>query len=135
MRSRPGYIFLITILVIGVIATATASSLLLLGWAAEQNGYLMQQSAQAFENAQTCAERALRELRRDLNYSGNRTFTLTRGTCQISRIGGSGNEKRTLCVTGASGDTNRKMEVYIDRLYPGVTIRSWEEVASFSLCP
>lgn len=135
IRSRPGYIFLITVLVIGVIATATASSLLLLGWAAEQNGLLVQQSAQAYEFAQTCAERGLREMRRDLNYAGNTTFSFERGSCTIGRIGGAGNEKRMLCVEGYSGDSTRRMELSIDRLYPTVTIRSWEEVSSFSLCP
>lgn len=134
-RSRPGYIFLVSVLVIGVIATATASTLLLLGWAAEQNGLLVQQSAQAYEYAQTCAERGLRDMRRDLHYAGGETFTLDRGSCTVERIGGSGNEKRTLCVSGMSGDSTHRMQVNIDRLYPAVVIRSWEETAAFSLCP
>lgn len=133
--SRPGYVFLLTILVIGAVASATASSLMLLGWAAEQNGLLVQESIQAFEYAHTCAERALRELRRDLNYSGDKTFVFDRGTCDIERIGGSGNEKRMVCVSGSSGDSTRRMELSIDRLYPAVIMRSWNEVASFSLCP
>ena len=134
-RSRPGYIFLVTVLVIGVIATATASSLLLLGWAAEQNGLLMQQTNQAFEYAQTCAERAMRSLRSDLGYVGETTYAFSLGSCEIKTIGGAGNEKRTLCVAGYSGDSVRRMEASIDRLYPTVTIRSWQEVSAFSLCP
>ncbi len=87
LTSRPGYIFLVTVLVIGAIASATATSLLLLGWAAEQNGLLLMQSAQAYEHANTCAERALRELRRDLAYTGNVTHTFEYGSCEIRVIG------------------------------------------------
>lgn len=133
--SRPGYIFLITILVIGSIATATATSLLLLGWAAEQNGLLVAQSTQAYEYAQACVERGLRELRSDLSYAGSESFTFTRGTCALMGIGGNGSMNRTICAEGQSGDATRRIEVAIDTLLPSVTVQSWNDVSSFSLCP
>jgi hypothetical protein len=137
MRStsqHPGYIFLITVLVIGVITSATALSLMLLGWAAEQNGLAVVQSTQAYENAQTCVERALRDLRNDLNYAGNQTYSLAYGTCAIGKIGSAGNDNRTLCVTGVSHDDTRRMQIQLDTIFPTVIVRSWEEVGSFTLC-
>lgn len=135
--SKPGYIFLVTILVIGVIATATATSLLLLGWAAEQNGLLVMQSNQAFEYAQTCMEQTLLELKKDNTYAGDRTVAFTTGltgTCDIELIAGVGNENRSVCVTGYSGDSVRRLEINIARIYPSLRINSWQEVTDFSLC-
>ena len=134
-RGRPGFTFLIAALIIGVIVSGMTISLILLGLGAQQSGLTILQSAQAYENAQTCAERALRSLRRDLSYDGGETFTLTNGTCSIAHTGGSGNGDRALCVAGESGRTTRRMEIGIKRVYPDVRITSWKEVDAFTLCP
>ncbi len=133
--AHNGYIFLVTILMVGVIATTTASSLMLLGWAAEQNGFLVSQSAQAYEYARTCAERALGKLRYDPNYAGEETFTFDRGYCEIRTVGGSGNEDRTVCVAGYSGEGVRRLQVQATQLYPAVMVDGWSEIVSFSYCP
>lgn len=134
-HSRPGYIFLITVLMIGAIASATLLSLLLLGWAAEQNGYLNQLSQQGMEYMQICTERSLRSLRLDPTYAGDERFVFGANSCYVHKIGGSGNLDRTLCVEGVSGNTTRRMELQIKRLFPQVVIGSWQEVTAFSLCP
>jgi hypothetical protein len=134
-RTHSGYVFLVTVLVIGVIASATAASLALLGWAAEQNGYMLQQSNQASEYAQICAERTLRELRNDLNYAGEVTYEFDHGHCEVNRITGSGNENRNICISGVGGDNIHRYEIDVKRLYPTVMIDSWQEVADFLLCP
>lgn len=131
---RPGYIFLITILVVGAVASATAASLLLLGWAAEQNGLLLMQSAQSYEYAQTCVERALRDVREDNAYSGGETVTFDLGECEIFALGGSDASDRTICAEGRSGDSVRRIQVAISTLYPVPSITSWQEVAAFTLC-
>jgi hypothetical protein len=93
------------------------------------------QSRQANENARTCAERALRSLRSDVTYGGEQTFQLTRGSCTIDPIGGTGNENRTICVLGIDVNTDARMEVLVSKLYPSVVISSWQNVSDFSLCP
>jgi hypothetical protein len=133
--ARPGYVFLISVLVIGAISATTAISLVLLGLASELTGFSVAQSAQAYELAQTCAERSLLSLRKDPAYAGSETFTLTGGTCTVQSIGGTGNANRTVCVEGHSADIVRRLEIGVARLYPSVRIASWEEVPSFSLCP
>jgi hypothetical protein len=133
-RSHPGYIFLVSVLIIGAIGATTVVSLLLLGWAAQQNGYLVQQSQQAFEYGQTCVERSLRALRLDPSYGGNETVTFAQGSCVIHSVGGAGNGEHTLCVEGKSGKSSRRFELSILQLFPRVKIGSWQEVAAFSLC-
>ncbi len=131
---RPGYMFLVSVLFIGAIATATSVSLMLLGWAAQQNGQLVAQSTQAFEYAQTCAERTLRNLRYDPAYAGSGTITLSDGSCAVRSVTGQGNDTRVICSTGYSGQNTRRLEVVVSRLYPSVIVQSWREVSSFSLC-
>jgi hypothetical protein len=133
--SRPGYVFLISVLVVGVIASAVTVSLLLLGGAAERTAYSLQESVQAFENAQTCIERGLLALRADLNYAGGETVTLARGTCALRAIGGSGNLPRMLCAEGRSGLSVRRVEVKTIRIFPAVLVDTWHEVPSFTFCP
>lgn len=133
--AHAGYVFLVTVLVLGTVAATTALSELLLGWAAEENGNLLVQSTQAVEYARTCAERTLRSLRLDPTYGGEETIALTRGSCTVRPVGGVGNFDRTVCVSGASGLAVRRFEIVIAQLFPTVVIGSWREVSSFSLCP
>ena len=135
MAQRPGYIFLVSVLVMGAIASATAVSLLLLGWAAEQNGQTVAQAGQAYEYSYTCVERALRTLRQNPNYGGDETFSFEYGECEIESIGGNGNTNRTICARGESGDSVRRLQLSVTRLMPSTLIASWEEVPTFTLCP
>jgi len=132
--QHPGYVFLITVLVTGMIASTSALSLLLLAWAAEQNGYLFWESAQAFEYAQTCAERSLLTLRSDLSYAGKETFTYEQGTCEILATEGAGNNNRVLCVEGTVGQAVRRIEITVSQVRPTTLISAWDEVSSFAKC-
>ncbi len=133
--QRPGYIFLLSVLFIGAISIAVSVSLILLGLAAGESGLSTRQSTQAWEYANTCAERALRSLRSDLTYAGNETFTFSSGSCDVRDVGGSGNTNRTVCTDGKSGQAIRRLEISIAQVYPSVTIATWREVSGFSLCP
>ena len=134
-RSHSGYAFLVSVLVMGAVASTVALSQLLLGWAAQQNGFFLVQSYQAVEHARTCAESALLSLRQDPTYGGEQTFTLYQGSCTIRYVGGTGNYNRTVCVQGASGPAVRKLEMNIYQIFPTTRLSSWQEVSTFSLCP
>ncbi len=134
-RSHSGYVFLVTVLMIGAIASTTLLSLLLLGWAAEQNGVLVERSMRSFEQVQVCAERTLRSLRLDPTYAGDETFKLDYGNCTIRKISGAGNINRIVCVESTVGTVTRRLEISISRLFPLITISSWQEVSAFTKCP
>lgn len=133
--SRPGYAFLVTVLLIGAIATTVVASLLLLAIGTSKSSLSIQQSALALAHARSCAERALATLRTDGTSTGDFSLTLTDGTCRVLAIGGEGNETRTLCTEGTVGQVTRKLEIEIASVLPTIVIRSWREVAAFSLCP
>ncbi len=132
--SKPGYILLLSILIIGVVASAVVSSLLLLGTASNRASYSVQQSAQSLAFAQGCAEVALLQLFRSSTYGGNETLTFPEGNCAILPIGGSGNSHRFLCIEATSGDVVRRLEIIVQSVLPRIRIFSWQEVLSFSVC-
>lgn len=134
-RSRDGYAFLITVLVIGVMAVATATSLMLLGWAAEQNGLLIERSGQAEEYAKACLERTFRRLRLEPTYAGNETITFPKGSCVIRPVVGDGVNDRRVCVEGRSGNVVRRFQADIAELFPAIRTSSFAEVVAFTSCP
>lgn len=133
-HSRHGYILLITILIIGAIASAILASLLLLGISANHVSLSVLQANQALANAQGCAEYGLMKLRESPSYAGNEFVTIGSDQCEILTIGGIGNNNRVLCTEGSVGDSIRRLEIVIDQILPETTILSWQEVAIFSLC-
>lgn len=135
LRSRDGYVLLLSILAIGLIATSTVASLLLLGGAAEKTAWSTSLSLQAMENARTCVERAFLELRTDPTYAGDESMTLSSGTCALRSIGGTGNGTRRICASGEKMGVTRRLEVQVATLFPHTRIDFWREVPSFTLCP
>lgn len=131
---REGYILLITILIIGAIASAILSSLMLLGISGAQVSFSVQQSEQALAAAQGCAEYALLKLRQSPSYAGNEFRTLGNDTCEVLTIGGIGNNNRSLCTEGLSGDAIRRLEIAISQILPQTRVYSWQEVSVFTLC-
>lgn len=132
---RSGYIVLLSVLVIGAIAIATASSLVLLGISAQQSGFAVVKAEQALENARTCVERAVRSLRLSSAYTGNQTFVLVEGTCSLRTIAGSGNANRIICAEGKSTRSTRRLEVELSQILPTTKVKSYKEVQTFTLCP
>lgn len=134
IKQRQGFILLITILIIGAIASAILSSLLLLGISSSQVSFSVQQSGEALAGAQACAEYALLQLRQSPSYAGNEFKTLGANECEILPIGGIGNNNRALCVEGTAGDTIRRLEIAISQILPQTQVYSWQEVSIFTLC-
>lgn len=125
---------LITILIIGAIASAILSSLLLLSISSTQISFSVQQSEEALAAAQGCAEYALLQLRTSPTYAGNEFIALGQNQCEILTIGGIGNNNRAVCTEGTAGDTIRRLEIAVSQILPQTTVFSWQEVSIFTLC-
>ncbi|MCB9807891.1 hypothetical protein H6770_01405 [Candidatus Peribacteria bacterium] len=132
--NRDGYIYLLMVLFVGMIALTVLGSYMVLSVTAIQSSNSVRVSMQALSNASSCIERAVVSLQEDLNYAGDETITLADGTCILEAIGGSGTGDRTLCATGVVGNNKRRLEVYVIQMLPMVQIRSWKEVTSFTQC-
>lgn len=133
-RSHDGYILLMTILIIGTVATAIVASLLFLGSTSSDISLAVQQSTEAMALAQGCAEYALQTLRENPAYLGDQTVSLGSGQCEILPVGGTGNTNRLLCAEGRVGQNYRRLEIIVQEVLPQTKIYSWQEVSVFSLC-
>lgn len=133
-RSRPGYVFLISVLFLGAISLAATVSLLLLSWAAEQNGLTYAQASEALEMARGCADVAIQKLRSDLTYAGGDQLVLPHGTCTVLSVQGSGPSNRTVCTEGRAGPTTKRLKVSIRELFPTPVVASYEESLTTSAC-
>lgn len=125
---------LITILAIGAIATTILASAVMLGVSANQVSLSVQQSAASLAQAQGCAEYALLKLRQSPSYAGGETRTLGDGTCEVLAIGGIGNNNRSVCVEGKTGDAIRRIEIAVSQILPETKVYSWQEIPVFTLC-
>jgi len=133
-QNRSGYIFLLSVLVVGAISLAVTTSALLLSTSAARTGLSLKHSSESLALAQACAEHAVLELRSNSSYGGSELLSIGNGTCEILTVGGTGNENRTICAEGIRGDTARRIEILITRLLPKVAITSWQEVTDFISC-
>jgi hypothetical protein len=106
----------------------------MIGVGSLQIGSTVEQSEQARSLSQTCAERALRSLWEDSEYSGGEELTFTEGECSILPVGGSGNENRSVCTEGRVGRTIRRFEILLQRILPSIQVSAWREVERFTAC-
>ncbi len=132
--SKPGYIMLVTVLVVGAVATAVVASLLFIATNSARTALTLERSALAETYGMTCMETALRSLFVNGSYAGGVSQTFTRGNCDILAIGGSGNEDRTVCVQATSSDVTRKWEANLTRIIPSIRFSAFHEVSDFTLC-
>lgn len=128
MNRYKGYTTLISVIVIGAIATAITVTLLLSGYINSENSRDVLDSAQARAIANACSERALSSLRLDLLYEGNENYSIDSGTCTISPLEGWGNYSRTIDVEGLKGEYIYRVRIVVGQVYPSMEIVSWEEL-------
>lgn len=133
--ARPGYAFLMTVLVVGAIAAGAVATLLLLGTSVLRGTVTLEAAARAQEAASACAEHALRSLRNDLGYAGDETVSLDGGAaCDVLPVTGFGNADRSVCVEAEDGSVTRRLEISVSQVLPKTRVLFWRDVSSFSLC-
>lgn len=125
--NKNGFILLITVLVIGAVATAIAVGLLNLGSGATTSSIYLEQSFQAKALADACAEEGLQQIRDSTPYTGTGSLTLGQGTCSYT-VSNTGGSNRTVNATGTVGIVVRKVIVTTSAINPYIVISSWQEI-------
>ncbi|MBP9864404.1 hypothetical protein KBC54_03075 [Patescibacteria group bacterium] len=126
---EPGYIALMSVLIVGAVSTAIASTLIILGVGFSRSSFVFQQSAQAMALAQACAEEGLQQIRDNTAYTGTGTLTLGAGSCSYT-VANTGGTTRTVVTSGTVGTVVRKVSVAISGYSPRIVVTSWQEVAN-----
>jgi len=131
MKHQQAYIALITIIIISAVTLLIAASTSLFGISETDMGLIEDQSTQSYYLANACVEYALERLKNNINYTGNETLDIDDGSCYVYLPEGSGNENRTVRVTGTLANKTRKLKIIIEEINPSIIISSWQEVSEF----
>ena len=123
-----GYVALMTVIVLGMVATVIATSLVLLGLGHSRSALSENQSTQAKSAADACAEEALRQIRVTPAYTGINVAgpTLVGSTCTYT-VTNTGGNNRQITTTGIAGNNTRKVSISITALTPNIVFSSWQE--------
>jgi len=124
--GRKGYILLLSVLIIGVVAVAITVSVLLLGLNSSRSAYSFNRSGEARALVNTCAEEALEQIRLNSNYSGSQTINLGSGNCTftVTNLGG---QNRQIIASSTVGRVIRRVSISLNKVNPKVNIASWQE--------
>ncbi len=123
-RSDSGYIALITVIVLGVVVSVVATSLVLLGLGYSRTSLSEMQSASAKSAADACVEDALRQIRLLPSFTGSGNLTLNNASCSYTVANST---TSSIVSSGISGNVTRRVTVDISSRTPTILFTKWQE--------
>ncbi|HEV7449315.1 MAG TPA: hypothetical protein VGP13_02120 [Candidatus Paceibacterota bacterium] len=126
---QKGFAVIISVLIFAAIGTVISTSLLFLSVSAAQTAIAMQESSEANNLANACAEIALQKLVTSSAFVGTATTTLAQGTCNYG-VAAAGAAADKIKAVGTVGTTVRRVQISI--AIPQLVIFSWTEVGDFN---
>ena len=127
-QKSEGYVALITVLIVGAVSTAVSLALLVTGTDSQRSTLVTQQSIQARNLANACAEEALQQIHDDTAFTGTNNLTLGQGSCTYT-VTNTGGSNRTIVASGTVDGIVRKNQVHATIGASSITITSWQEVS------
>ncbi len=125
---KNGYALLLGILVIGAVAAAITTSLLLAGITSSRTSLADEQSKRAIGYVNSCLEEALQQIHDSTPFTGSSTIAFNNGSCTFT-VTSQGAQNRTISASSTVGTVVRKARVVIDKITPSINVVSWQEVA------
>jgi hypothetical protein len=125
-----GYVTLISISVVGMIALSIAITLTLFGVNSSQSSLSYGALKQAENIANACAEEALEVIKLNTSFTGTNNLNFGSNTCTYT-VSSQGGQNRTIDASGSVNGAVRKIKVIISALSPNISITSWQDVADF----
>jgi hypothetical protein len=122
--NNSGYIALITVIVLGVVVSVVATSLVLLGLGYTRTSLSEMQSASAKSAADACVEDALRQIRLSSGFTGTGNLTLSNASCSYTVTN---TITSSIVSTGVSGNSTRRVTVDISSRTPTIVFTKWQE--------
>lgn len=130
IKQKQAYMALLSVMVIGAIAVAIATTFVLLGLNLGATSFAQEQSSQARALADLCLEEALQQIRSSTPFTGTATINAGQGSCTytVSNLGG---QNRLVISSSTVGSINRKVQTNITAINPSIVTDSWQELADF----
>ena len=126
--KRSGYVALLTVLIVGAIATATALILLVTSADSQRSALVQQQSKQARVVAVACGEEALQTIHDDTAYTGTNNLSIGQGSCSYT-VTSTGASTRRIDVTATVGTISRKIQINATIGASNISITSWQDIS------
>lgn len=127
-RQENGYIAVMTVLILGAVATAIGITLLLTGTDAQRITLGEQQSRQARSLAIACGQEALQQVHDNIAFTANNTsMSLGQGSCRYS-VGVSGGSARLISASGTVGGVTRKIQANVTINASTITVGNWQDM-------
>ena len=128
ITNKPGYVLLLSILIVGAVGIAITTTVLLLGISTQQTSLAYQRAGQARALADSCAEEALMQIRDSAPFTGTGSLTFGQGSCEYGVIN-TGGSTRLVNSTSTVSTAIRKTKVTATTVNPQITIFTWQEVS------
>lgn len=125
--KKKGFMTLIIVLIVGVIALSITVSLLISGLSVSRTSFDFQQMYQVKNLAHSCAEEALQQIRDNTNFTGTGNLNFSLGSCTYTVVG-TGSNNRNITTTGTIDTVTRKMEINISAINPYIVISTWQDI-------
>lgn len=129
-EKNKGYIALIGVLLIGVVAAATVISLIVMGINSLQTASALERANQAKALANACAEEALQQIRDATAFAGSFSLTFSQGVCSY-QVTNNGGQNRQINILASAGTAQRNIVIAISQINPQIVITSWQELSDF----
>jgi hypothetical protein len=123
-KNNSGYVAILTVMILGIIVTVIAASLVLLGLGHTRSSLSESQSANAKSAADACTEAALKQIRFVPTYTGSDGLTLSGSTCTYTV---SAAVTSSITATGVSGNSTRRVVVDLSSRTPNIIFTKWQE--------
>lgn len=127
LQKQSGYVALLTVLIMGAVATSVGVMLLTTGIDSQRAALIEMQSRQARAAAVACAEEALQIMHDATSYTGTNNLALSSSSC-VYTVTNTGGDSRTIIASGTAGNVVKKVQVYATIGASSIGIISWQEV-------
>ena len=128
--KNKGFVFLITVLVIGAIAAASTVAVLTLSLGSSRSSFSRQLSFRARAMADACVEEALEVIRENNKFTGSGSLSIDGNTCNYTVIN-TGGQTREVRGTGDATPARRKVKALVSKIKPTITLSSSQEIPDF----
>ncbi len=126
----PGYVTLISVIIVGAIMTTIVISLLANSTSYSKNSLIAIEAAQARALADACTEEALQKIRDELFFVGTFDLIFADGTCTAAVSDFDAGSKH-IESSGQAGNSVAKVMAEMTQLSPQIILNFWQEVADF----
>ncbi len=127
-KNKNGYIALITVIIISAVVLILILSLTFASLSEKQTIISHNRSLKNYYLANACANYAILQLQKNLDYQGQETINIDEYNCQIESVFGKGNTNRSFITSSQINDQKKVLKVELDQVKPLTIIKSWGEL-------